>query len=154
MHAKKNPKKFWAYVNSKAKYKSDTTELIESSTGKLTNGCTERAETLSKYFSSVFTVEPENVQGYSCTHSIKKSLSTITITEDQVLHKLLDIDCSKSPGPDNVHPRILKEMAHELSGILTSIFNTSIQSGQLPEEWKLADITAIFKKGDRCLPEN
>lgn len=152
--SKTNPKKFWAYVNSKTKFRRDIPELIESTTGKQTSNCTERAETLSRYFSSIFTQEPDITDDYAINHGSKSVLLDMVITEEQVLKKLQNIDISKSPGPDNVHPRVLKEIAIEISGILTEIFNTSIKIGKLPNDWKIADITAIYKKGNRCLPEN
>ena len=38
--------------------------------------------------------------------------------------------------------------------MLTYIFDQSLTLGVLPADWKLANITPIFKKGDRHLPEN
>lgn len=61
---------------------------------------------------------------------------------------------NKSPGPDRLHPRIFKELSHELAGPLSELFRLSMMRGEVPEEWRNADITAIFKKGDRCYPEN
>ena len=61
---------------------------------------------------------------------------------------------SKSPGPDNFHPRVLKELKSVLSAPLSIIYNTSITSGTIPEEWKCAIVTALFKKGDRKVAGN
>ena len=45
-------------------------------------------------------------------------------------------------------------MAKEISPSLTNIFKTSLDTGQLPEEWKHANISALFKKGDKRSPGN
>ena len=56
---------------------------------------------------------------------------------------------SKSPGPDGIHTRVLKEVSMSLCTPLARIFETSNKTGLLPEDWKCANITAIYKKGIR-----
>ena len=51
----------------------------------------------------------------------------------------------KTPGPDNLHPKILK-CANELASSLCLIFNKSLRMGKLPSNWKQANITPVFKK--------
>ena len=55
----------------------------------------------------------------------------------------------KSPGPDSLPPRILKECASILSSPLCFFFNKSFSTGKLPHLWKLANITPLFKKGSK-----
>jgi len=53
--------------------------------------------------------------------SPKETLGNIKFTESDV--KLLqNLNSSKLPGPDNMHPRILKECAQELAVILYMLF--------------------------------
>ena len=61
---------------------------------------------------------------------------------------LLKLNCNKSPGPDNIHPHILKECATVLSLPLWILFSSSLSEGQLPDSWKKAKVTH-FKKGSR-----
>ena len=61
---------------------------------------------------------------------------------------------NKSPGPDGLHPRFIKEGADQLAEPFRILFENSFDNGQLPMDWKLANITAIFKKGKRCDPGN
>jgi hypothetical protein len=81
-------------------------------------------------------------------------LDTLNITPESVEKKLDKLKTSKSPGPDNIHPRVLKELRTVISAPLAHIFRTSVNTGQIPEEWKCANITAIFKKGDRKVAGN
>ena len=83
-----------------------------------------------------------------------KVLSHITVTEGDVSKCIDKLKVSKSPGPDTISPRILKEAKNELVKPLSSIFNKSLQSGSMPDEWKLANVTPIYKKGDKSLPSN
>ena len=78
----------------------------------------------------------------------------ILITNKGVKKILNGLNSSKAMGPDAVHPRILKELAHELSGILTHFFQQSIDTGTVPKDWKDANICPLFKKNDRTLPSN
>ena len=61
---------------------------------------------------------------------------------------------NKSPGPDGFHPRVLKELAHELSETLAMIFDKSLQQGIIPEDWRDAQVTPPFKKGEKANPSN
>jgi hypothetical protein len=44
-------------------------------------------------------------------------LESIEITPDKVENKLKDLKISKSPGPDNFHPRVLRELISVLSAL-------------------------------------
>ena len=56
------------------------------------------------------------------------------------------LDNSKPPGADGVSPKILKEITSSIISPLTKLFNLSLQLKQLPNVWKEALITPIFKK--------
>ena len=57
-------------------------------------------------------------------------------------------------GPDGVHPRILKEAASALAPSLFSVYQGSLSTGVLPQCWKEAIVTPIFKKGSRHVPSS
>ena len=71
-----------------------------------------------------------------------------------VFKLLRNIDIKKAIGPDCIPNIILKCCAEELAPGLTDIFNISINTGTLPEDWRNANIAPIFKKGNRHLAEN
>ena len=52
----------------------------------------------------------------------------------------------KSTGRDTLHPRILSALEDKLARPLTHIFNNSVETGIIPRDWKLANVTAIHKK--------
>ena len=57
---KKNPKKFWQYTQSKTKTRTGISDLLmdeQNGTGIITKNDTDKANTLSSFFSSVFTTE-------------------------------------------------------------------------------------------------
>lgn len=49
---------------------------------------------------------------------------------------------------------ILRDVASELSVVLSSLFQQFYESGILPHAWKAANIYAIFKKGSKADPKN
>ena len=53
-----------------------------------------------------------------------------------------------------MHPKQLKEIAEMIADPLTRIFQTSLSNREPPADWKVANITPVFKKGDRTEPEN
>jgi hypothetical protein len=53
-----------------------------------------------------------------------------------------------------VPTRILKEFADTLSPMLTAIFQQSLDTGEVPNDWKEANISAIYKKSSKQDPAN
>jgi hypothetical protein len=72
---------------------------------------------LADFFSSVFTVEVDSDLP-AVKSRINHKLESIEITPDKVEKKLKDLKISKSPGPDNFHPRVLRELSSVLSAPL------------------------------------
>ena len=78
----------------------------------------------------------------------------MNINVESVKLKLKSLNPNKSPGPDKISPRVLKELHNELALPLAYLFNLSLIEGKLPSAWKHAEVTAIFKKGNKSDPGN
>ena len=66
-----------------------------------------------------------------------------------MLQKLQKLDPTKAPGVDDISSRVLVELAEEIA-----IFQNSLETGEVPRSWTVADIVTIFKKGVKSVPGN
>ena len=76
-------------------------------------------------------------------------LSNIVVTCDEVEFVLKALPFGKAIGPNRINNCILRELAHELSSPLCSLFNQSLSLGIVPAVWKEAHVCPIPKGGDR-----
>ena len=136
-------------MKSKSKTKVSISDLYKNE-GKteLTETDTEKANVLGEFFSSVFTEDPQDSLPDIQPKDIPEE-NTINISIEIVRKKLESLNVSKSPGPDEIGARILKELSDTLAKPVFMIFENSLKTGSVPCEWKTANITAIFKKGNK-----
>jgi len=153
LQAKKNPKAFYKYVNSKVKTRSCITTLT-SDKGEILSDDGQKAEAFNDLFASVFTREDLLTVPTVDIKNPSSVLSSIVISEVNVQKILKNLRPDKSPGPDNIHPRILKECANELAGPLATLFRSTMEQSQLPREWKDAHVTPVYKNGTRTSANN
>ena len=76
------------------------------------------------------------------------------ITVQGVTKLLEGLNGGKSSRPDELPNLILKNAANEISSFLKIIFDQSLQSGKVPDDWVEANVAPVFKKGDRHSPAN
>ena len=75
-------------------------------------------------------------------------LESISIRPQEVEDILKSLKTGKAAGPDSIDNRLLKELARPLSVPLTDLFNSSLAKGKVPNLWKQASVTPVFKKND------
>lgn len=94
----------------------------------------------------------KHVMNSNYTDNSNVEITTATFSEGEVHKLLLAIDPSNSHGPGNISGILFKEGAPYLAKLLTKLFNLSLHLGQISMDWKSANITPIFKKGNKHLP--
>ena len=82
-------------------------------------------------------------------HNNLNVLANIEIEDKEVLEKLNKLKTNKAAGPDGIFPRVLKELSEIIFKPLASIFRQSLETGEIPDDWKQGNIISIYKKGDR-----
>ena len=75
-------------------------------------------------------------------------MDKIVVSKEGVIKLLKGLNPSKALGSDELHPRVLKELANKLGPVFSHLFQQSLDTGEIPKEWLLANICPLFKKGD------
>ena len=153
---KSDSKSFFTYVRSKTRVRSTVGPLLNNN-GILVNENQGMSELLNAFFASVFTSEKKDylptIKNVFCGVNSQK-LCTFNITSDMVKMKLSKLKMNKAPGIDQIGTRMLIEIAEEISDTVTELFNKSLHLGEIPQDWKLANVTPVFKKGKKTDPSN
>ena len=151
-NAKINPKAFFSYVRSKQKSKDVVGPLLDTD-GNIVSDSKGIAELLNTYFASVFTLETPLDDSVTLS-SASVTFSDVSFPVDVVLDKLLHLKVNKSPGPDGIHPIILQKCSDLLALPLSIVFTKCFHNSFVPPDWKIANVSPIFKKGDHDSPAN
>lgn len=152
-NAKTNPKRYYSYVQSKASLREAVGNLITED-GRQITGDLDKAQELLRVFQKVHRAD----NGYPIPlqlHRISEcKMDEIVLTASDVLSVLKDLNPYKSPGPDNVHPAIVKPIADILQLPILQLYNLSLREGRIPQDWKEAVVVAIHKGGSKSSPSN
>ena len=146
-----NTKPFWKYVKSRRQDNIGVAPLKEGP--ELHSDSTSKARILLKQFCSVFT-KPDNSPQPTMPGHPFPDIEPITIETKGIEKLLKNLNASKASGPDDIPTRILKTCAESIAPSLTCAFICSLHSGDLPQDWLSANVSAIFKKGDKNKAEN
>ena len=77
-----------------------------------------------------------------------------TVTSEEVRRVISSLPLNKSPGPDKINSRILKDCLPVILGPLTNIINCSLTTCTFPTAWKVAEVIPIVKDGDHEVASN
>ena len=108
---------------------------------------------LNEQFSSVFTQEDINTIP-DLGPSPHPEMSEIKVDNTGVRKLLRDLNSNKACGSDKIPATLLKCCADEISPILTFIIQQSLDTSSVPDDWKVALVTPVFKKGRKSSPKN
>ncbi|XP_065886047.1 uncharacterized protein [Dysidea avara] len=131
--ASNNKKPLWHYLKTRKQGNCGISTLKDPQSSHTLTDPFDKANILNQHFKSVFTIEDTSTIPDKGP-SLFPSLPMFEITEQGVYNLLSNCDSSKSPGPDSIHPYVLKTTATKISPILTHIFKQSLESGTVPSE--------------------
>ena len=147
-----NPRAFFSYARSQTSLKEEL-KAVKKADGQLTSTLTETCEIMNTEFEKVYT-KTDKSPLFTSTLIAEDNLQHIDITVADVERVLFHLKTPSAPGPDGINVMMLKECAKVLCQPLHTIFVKSLQSSYLPHDWKRANITPIYKKGNKTDPLN
>ena len=146
----KNKRPFNAYIKSRSKCRTNVGPLKVN--GELLSENRDMAEALNQFFASVFTKNSANI--VPIDRECQYEMRDLIIPVGKVKKKLENLKPESAPGPDGITAFFLKTFAAQVASPLTVLFNKSLQEGVVPEDWRLANVTPIFKKGSKASQSN
>ncbi len=79
-------------------------------------------------------------------------LTNVYLSQEIVRNKLIQLKVNKAPGIGELVPRLQVENVDFISEPLSYLYKEPLDNKTVPKDWKLANVTAVFKKGQRELP--
>ena len=155
-NAATQPKRVYAYVNRRRKVQQNVPVLLDDHGTEAVLDDT-KANLLADHFHSVYTPSSD-VLAYVCdetpSNDVANTIEDVMFSMSDVQSALERLDVQKAPGPDGMHPVILKSLAIELAPVIYKLFRLSLDTAQLPSDWKAGVIRPFPKPGDRSNPDN
>ena len=138
-------KRFWNFMRRLKKDNSGIAPLKEGTV--LHVNAEKKADILNNQYKSQFTSEDLSTVPDASSDPPRKypSISNLTFGVDGVKKMLHGINPRKAQGPDELPAMVLHKLADELAPALTKIFEVSYNTGDVPKEWRMANISPIYK---------
>ena len=151
---KDNPGSLWKIINTCIPAKEKETPVYSTDTERVAND-------FNQFFSSVgrnannINISDTSLISTPMTRNSSEELFNFTpVTCTQVERIVSSMPSNKSPGPDKVSMRIIKECLPVILGPLTDIINCSFATSTFPNSWKASEVIPLLKDGDHEEPSN
>ena len=142
-------RKFWSHVKSM----SGTSRIpgTVNYKNRFRNNPRDQTKIFNQYFSEQFS----DSSHYNIDINFENDhQNDIDFSISRIRHILKDVNVNKSHGPDGIHGKVLKNCRESIAYPLSRIFRMSYNIGQIPAEWKLANVVPVHKKGSKSSVEN
>ena len=148
-----NPKLFWNYTRHFTRSTSTIDFLQDCGERVIDDG--KKAEVLNDFFASVLTKETDiNISEIPVTEeNVRFVLKDLLLKPQDVRSKLIKLQGNKASGPDFISVNVLRNCP-DFDIALCVLFNQSIQTGCVPQDWRDANVTPLHKKGPRSDKKN
>ena len=174
-NARPNTKKLFSYLKNCRQDSQGSAPLKENS--KTCTDNVKKANLLNAQFQSVFTPKSPLQLKQLCQKRVQdlhdagnysqdmsqplddirnkySNMPDLKISVNGIIKLLQGLKPDKAPGRDQIRPLLLQKLCREIAPTLQVIFSKSLEEGSLPSEWLKANVSPIFKKGEKSDPAN
>ena len=122
---------------------------------KVLSSASDKAKLFAKMFSKNSNCDGSGISVPVFPSITNLKLQNISITPKTVKKVITNLDSSKASGPDCIPVVVLKNYEHELSYILSELFNKCLKESCFPDCWRVSSVVAVFKNvGERSTAKN
>ena len=139
-------KKFWPFVKCLKKDAFGITTRRENLI--LKTDTLDKANICNKQFQSAFTRESDSEIPSKGTSPFTP-MGEITVDPKGVFKLLNGLNMNEASGPDGLSARVLNECSSEIAPILALIYNESLVQGNVPDDWRQANVAPVFIKSEK-----
>ena len=160
---KGNTKECWKAINLLfgKRSKSANIDLLRDQNRTISNK-KEISQSMNSFFCSIGKEMASKIEGgYDpltfCDYFLNSNAAKFvfkSINAEQVREAIGKLKTSKSYGDDGISSYFLKLAIPFIEDSLVYSFNTSLETSQFPDPWKIARVSPIFKDGDRTEKSN
>lgn len=149
-------KSFYSYIRRSTTSKVSIPPAIRNPNGDLVTNPNDIANVFAEEFLKAYSIEPAMSQPpqIASIPRVQQDLCDIKFTAEVVEEAISNLRLQSAPGPDQIPCCIFKNCSESLAPVLAVLMNMSFERGYLPQDWKHAVVTPIYKKGDKTLPSN
>ncbi|MCG8431315.1 MAG: reverse transcriptase family protein, partial [Candidatus Omnitrophica bacterium] len=146
-------KKWWRLTKSVYGNKKGTGKSLPDIVynGNVISDVKDKCEILNSFFVQQSSLNDANVP-LPTLSQIDATCDVPFIQSDTVKKILESLNPSKATGPDGISNYLLRNISSSMASPLASLFNYSLQAGVFPKSWKIANVTPLYKKGDKSNP--
>ena len=130
-----NSRDFYRYINSQKEYNQGILPLKRRGGTGITASEIEQAEEFNGQFTDVFNQSDHSEVAFRSRSA--HFMDDIVVSNEVVTKLLKGQNPSKALGPEELHPRVLKELATEFGPVFAHLFQQSLDTGEIPKEWSL-----------------
>ena len=130
---KVNPRNFYRYINGQKKDTQDIPPLKRRNGNRVAESELEQADEFNGQFMDVFS-KTEHSQ-VPLPNLSTPFMNDFVVSAVGVTKLLKCLNPSKALGPDELHPRTLKELASELGPVFAHLFQQSIDTGMVSSKY-------------------
>ena len=140
------PKSFYSHMDECTKNKPGVSSLSVDGVEVTSNH--EKAQLLVRQFESIFTRD-NDVYPPCPEVGPDVGISSVTITDNEIMQALRSMSSSNASGPDGISPALIRNIKCHMVLPLKMLFVESLNSGMIPSDWKSATIIPSYKNNGK-----